>query len=62
MRTFLLAVGTLALIIGLLWIGQDTGYVNWPQTSFMISQIQWAYYGAALSLAGLLLIAFMRGS
>ncbi|MBX9820917.1 hypothetical protein [Afipia birgiae] len=62
MRTFLLAVGTLALIIGLLWIGQGTGYVNWPQTSFMISQIQWAYYGAALSLAGLLLIAFMRGS
>ena len=61
MRTFLLAVGTLALIIGLLWIGQGTGYVNWPQTSFMISQIQWAYYGAALSLAGLLLIAFMRG-
>ena len=62
MRTFLLAVGTLALIIGLLWIGQGTGYVNWPQTSFMISQIQWAYYCAALSLAGLLLIAFMRGS
>ncbi len=61
MRTLLLTVGTLALSIGLLWIGQGTGYVNWPQSSFMISQTQWAYYGAALSLAGLLLIAFMRG-
>ena len=61
MRTLLLTVGTLALIIGLLWIGHGTGYVNWPQSSFMISQTQWAYYGAALSLAGLLLIAFMRG-
>lgn len=50
----------LALVIGLLWIGQGTGYVNWPQTSFMIRQIQWAYYGAALSLVGVLLIVFSQ--
>lgn len=61
MRTFLLTIGTLALMTGLLWIGQGTGYVNWPQSSFMISQIQWAYYGAALSLVGLLMLVFARG-
>jgi hypothetical protein len=49
-------LGVVALLIGLLWIGQCTGTVAWPQSSFMISQIQWAYYGAALALVGLVLI------
>ena len=56
MRTALLTLGILSLLIGLLWIGQGTGYVAWPQSSFMISQIQWAYYGAALAAIGLILI------
>jgi hypothetical protein len=56
MRSLLLIVGILALLIGLLWIGQGTGYVAWPQSSFMISQIQWAYYGAVLAVVGLILI------
>jgi len=49
-------VGLLALAIGLLWIGQGTGTVAWPKTSFMINQIQWAGYGVALSAFGLVLI------
>jgi uncharacterized membrane protein len=56
MRMALLAFGILALLIGLLWIGQGTGIVAWPQSSFMISQLQWAYYGAALALVGVILI------
>jgi len=56
MRKWLLMVGFLALAIGLLWIGQGTGTINWPQSSFMIKQIQWAGYGAALSALGLILI------
>ena len=48
--------GVLALLIGLLWIGQGTGIVAWPQSSFMISQMQWAYYGAALAVVGVILI------
>ena len=56
MRTVLLVLGILALLIGLLWVGQGTGIVAWPQSSFMISQIQWAYYGAALVVVGLILI------
>jgi len=56
MRKLLLIVGLLALAIGLLWIGQGTGVVNWPASSFMIEQIQWAGYGAALAALGLILI------
>ena len=56
MRQLLLIVGFLALAIGLLWIGQGTGVVDWPQSSFMINQIQWAGYGAALGAVGLILI------
>jgi len=55
-RKLLLIVGVLALAIGLLWIGQGTGTVNWPQSSFMIKQIEWAGYGAALAAFGLVLI------
>lgn len=60
MKTLLRIIGTLALVIGLLWIGQGTSYVNWPQSSFMIGQTQWAYYGAALGVAGLLMIVFAQ--
>jgi uncharacterized membrane protein len=56
MRALLLILGVIALLIGLLWIGQGTGTINWPQSSFMISQMQWAYYGAGLAVAGLILI------
>ncbi|SDS28919.1 hypothetical protein [Bradyrhizobium canariense] len=56
MRNLLLIVGFLALAIGLLWIGQGTGVITWPQSSFMIRQIQWAGYGVALAAVGLILI------
>jgi hypothetical protein len=48
--------GIVALLIGLLWIGQGTGIVTWPQSSFMISQMQWVWYGAALAVVGVILI------
>jgi uncharacterized membrane protein len=56
MRKILLVVGLFAIALGLLWIGQGTGIIHWPASSFMISQIQWAYYGAALAVVGLILI------
>jgi hypothetical protein len=56
MRNLLLILGLLALAVGLLWIGQGTGAIKWPKSSFMISQIQWAGYGAALAALGLILI------
>ena len=56
MARLLLIVGFLALAVGLLWIGQGTGAIAWPKSSFMINQLQWAGYGAALSALGLVLI------
>jgi hypothetical protein len=56
MRAAFLVCGILAILIGLLWIGQGTGVITWPQSSFMISQMQWAWYGAALAAVGVILI------
>jgi uncharacterized membrane protein len=56
MRRLLLVFGLIALAIGLLWIGQGTGTIPWPRSSFMIDQIQWAGYGVALAAFGLVLI------
>jgi hypothetical protein len=52
MRALFQVLGIVALAVGLLWIGQGTGTINWPQSSFMISQVVWAYWGAALAMAG----------
>ena len=60
MKTVFLLVGVLMLAMGLLWVGQGTGLVHWPQTSFMISQIRWAYYGGALAAVGLAIIWWSR--
>ena len=60
LRGVLLVVGVLALLIGLLWAGQGTGYVPWPRSSFMINEMRWAYIGAATALGGLIAIAVSR--
>ncbi|BAM89704.1 hypothetical protein SSBR45G_01880 [Bradyrhizobium sp. SSBR45G] len=48
--------GLLLLAIGLLWVGQGTGVVAWPRTSFMINQLQWAGYGVGMGALGLVMI------
>lgn len=59
-RTALLVIGVLMTVMGLLWIGQGLGYVMWPARSFMLQQRVWADYGAALAVAGLVLIIVAR--
>ncbi len=59
-RPVLIAVGVLMALMGLLWIGQGLGYVHWPESSFMLDQRPWADRGAALAVAGLLLILVAR--
>lgn len=56
MRKALLIAGLVFLAIGLLWIGQGTGAIAWPASSFMVGSLQWAQYGALLSAVGLVLI------
>ena len=56
MKTLLMIVGLIAVGTGLLFVGQGSGYIPWPESSFMISQSQWVYYGGGIAVAGVLLI------
>ena len=56
MKRLLVAVGILACVIGLVWIGQGTGNFPYPARSFMINQMPWAYRGAAMLVFGGLLV------
>jgi NhaP-type Na+/H+ or K+/H+ antiporter len=60
MKTALLVIGFIAVLVGLLWIGQGTGYVRWPASSFMIDARVWAWYGIALAVVGVALIIHAR--
>jgi len=59
-RNALLSVGVIAILVGLIWIGQGTGYFPYPRSSFMINDVAWAYYGAALAVVGLIAVAVSR--
>jgi hypothetical protein len=54
LRFALLVVSILAILIGLVWVGQGTGYFPYPASSFMINQMPWAYYGAGLAVLGVI--------
>jgi hypothetical protein len=60
MRSALFIIGVIALLLGLVWIGQGTGIFPYPRSSFMINEVQWAYYGAATAIVGLLLMVYAR--
>jgi hypothetical protein len=60
LRRFLGVLGGLALLIGLIWIGQGSGLLHYPASSFMIGQPEWAYYGAGLAIIGGVLIGVSR--
>ena len=55
-----LLVGVLAILIGLIWVGQGTGYFPYPASSFMINQMPWAYRGAVLAVLGLVAVLVSR--
>jgi len=59
-RLLMLAIGALALLVGLLWIGQGTGVIRWPESSFMINVSDWAIRGAVLAVGGALMIWYGR--
>ncbi|WP_116089978.1 hypothetical protein [Sphingomonas crusticola] len=49
-------VGVIALLMGILWIGQGLGVIKWPASSFMIDVRPWAIRGALLAAVGLVLL------
>lgn len=58
MKMVVLIMGVIGVLVGLLWMGQGSGYVNWPASSFMINQRQWAWYGFALAIIGVALLYY----
>jgi hypothetical protein len=60
MKTLLTIFGVLLLLTGLVWMGQGSGYFPYPAQSFMISRVQWVYYGGAVAAVGLAILLFAR--
>jgi hypothetical protein len=59
-KVTLRVLGILAILIGLVWIGQGTGYFPYPAESFMINQMPWVYRGAGLAVLGVLAMLASR--
>jgi hypothetical protein len=59
-KNALLSVGVMAILVGVIWIGQGTGYFPYPRSSFMINDTAWAYYGIGLAVVGLVAVAVSR--
>ena len=60
LKIALTVVGILAVLIGLIWVGQGTGYFPYPAESFMINQMPWVYWGALLAALGLAAVLVSR--
>lgn len=60
MRAAVTIVGVLTLLMGLLWFGQGSGYIQWPASSFMLDQRIWMLWGALLAVIGIVLIRIGR--
>jgi hypothetical protein len=60
MNALLTIIGILFLLMGLVFMGQGSGYFPYPASSFMISESRWVYYGGAIAVVGLILIFIVR--
>ena len=60
MTAFILFAGIVLAAAGLLFVGQGSGFIEWPASSFMIGQTEWVYYGGAIAVLGVLLITVVR--
>lgn len=59
-RIVLLLIGSLMVLMGLVWTGQGSGYFPYPADSFMVNQTPWIYWGLLLAAAGLMVIVMSR--
>jgi hypothetical protein len=50
------------ILIGVLWMGQGSGYFPYPAESFMIDQTPWIYWGAIAAAAGVILFVVTRNA
>jgi hypothetical protein len=60
LKVAFLVVGVLAILIGVIWVGQGSGYFPYPASSFMINQTPWIYRGAVVAALGLVVVLVSR--
>lgn len=60
MKTFLLIVGIVVTLSGLVWAAQGSGIFPYPPESFMIDQSRWVWIGLATAIVGVVLIVLSR--
>jgi hypothetical protein len=60
MKRILQVISLLAVVAGLTWMGQGSGYFPYPASSFMIDQTPWIWRGAVVALLGVAGIIFSR--
>jgi hypothetical protein len=53
MRLFFVLIGLAVMALGAWWVGQGLGYI---QLGEMANQIQWAYRGAIVFVAGAIVL------
>ena len=56
----LLIVGALAVLAGMIWMGQGAGLIRYPAESFMIDQTAWILRGAGVAVAGVVAVVLAR--
>ena len=62
MHALLRAIGVLALVAGLGFMGQGFRFFAYPADGVVIGHPEWVYYGGGAAVVGLLLIMFSRPS
>ena len=60
MKTLVMILGALAILVGLVWIGQGSGHFPYPKSSFMIDQRPWIWWGLLLAVVGAALVLWSR--
>ena len=55
-RAILILVGSILVLVGLLFVGQGSGWFPFPQSSFMVGASAWVVRGAALAAVGVVLL------
>lgn len=60
MKIGLMIVGGVMVLLGLVWMGQGSGYFPYPASSFMINQTPWIYWGILVAAAGLAVLLLSR--
>ena len=60
LKLFLLVLGSLGIVAGLVWMGQGSGYFPYPAASFMIDQTPWIWRGLGTAIVGAVLVIQAR--